>query len=107
MGTMTEVKAVAAVPMNGANLPRCQGPGLNLLPTMNVLIVIGIVKATKAAKAPIEKIAPIARSPAKIRRVRSIPTMQLNQTALTGVFVCRLTNLIQDEPGKTSSRAYA
>ena len=36
--------------------PRFHGPGLNLLPTKNTRIKIGVVNATKAARAPILKI---------------------------------------------------
>lgn len=66
---------------------------------------IGIVKATKAATAPIEKRAPAASGPPKISNVMQMPTTVLNQTALTGVLVCLLTRLIHHEKGKHSSRA--
>jgi hypothetical protein len=65
--------------------PKFHGPGLNLFPTKNTLIKIGITKATNAATAPIEKSAPAASGPPKMRRVMRMPRIVLNQTALTGV----------------------
>ena len=67
------------------NRPKFHGPGLNLLPTKNTLMKIGIVKATNAATAAIEKRAPAASVPPKMRRVMRMPRTVLNQTALTGV----------------------
>lgn len=52
---------------------------------------MGMVKATNAAMAPMENKAPAASSPPKMRTVMARPMMVLNQTALTGVRVCRLT----------------
>jgi hypothetical protein len=66
---------------------------------------MGMVKETKAAQAPMLKIAPMARSPPKIRRRRSVPIVVLSQTALTGVCVWVLTWRQWWERGKQSSRA--
>lgn len=52
---------------------------------------MGMVKATKAAQAPMLKIAPMARSPPKMSRRSRIPTLVLAQTAFTGVLVRVLT----------------
>jgi hypothetical protein len=51
----------------------------------------GMVKETNAAQAPMLKIAPIARSPPKIRSRSRMPIVVLSQTALTGVWVWVLT----------------
>jgi hypothetical protein len=51
-------------------------------------MAMGMVKETKAAQAPMLNIAPMARSPPKIRRRRRMPIVVLSQTALTGVWVC-------------------
>ena len=104
-GIITAVKQVAAVPIKGENFPKCHGPRRNLFPTKNVLMVIGIVKATKAPIAPILKMAPIAISPAKIKNVRAMPMAVLNHTAFTGVCVWRLTLHQYFDPGKQPSRA--
>ena len=105
IGIISDVKHVARVPTTGENFPKCQGPGRNRLPTRNVRMVIGIVKATKAAIAAMLKIAPIAMRPPNIRKVRQMPMTVLNQTALTGVCVCLLTLFQMRESGKQSSRA--
>lgn len=68
---------------------------------------MGVVNATKAAKPPIEKIAPMASSPPKIKRRRQQPIVLLNHTALTGVWVYLLTCFQMFENGKQLSRAYA
>lgn len=108
IGTINKTKAHAETPIGILALPRFHGPGRNLLPTKKTLIKIGRVKATKAAMAPIENRAPTARSPPKISRVMTMPIIALNQTALTGVLVWRLTFLIMRERGpKQSSLAYA
>ena len=54
-----------------------------------------------------EKRAPAATGPEKIRKERAMPMVVLNHTALTGVLVRWFTRLIQDEAGRQSSRAYA
>lgn len=85
MGTMSAVKQDAVMPMGRENLPRFQGPWRKFEPTKATLMNTGVVKATKAAMAPMEKSAPAARLPPKIRRSRMHPIVVLNQTALTGV----------------------
>jgi hypothetical protein len=50
-------------------------------------MAMGIANETKAAQAPMLNIAPMARSPPKIRRRRRTPIVVLSQTALTGVRV--------------------
>lgn len=108
MGTINATKAHADAPIGKLALPRFHGPGRNLLPTKNTLMKTGRAKATKPAIAPIENRAPTARSPPKMSRVMRIPIVALNQTALTGVLVCRLTCLMVPERGpKQSSLAYA
>lgn len=57
------------------------------MPTKKTRMTIGIVKATKAAHAPMLKIAPIASSPPKMSSRHRVPTRLLSQTALTGVRV--------------------
>ena len=66
---------------------------------------IGMVKATKAPTAAMEKRAPIAMGPPKMSRTMRVPMMVLSQTALTGVWVWRFTRLMIWEAGKQSSRA--
>ena len=66
---------------------------------------MGIVKATKAAIAPTEKSAPIATSPANMRKRSNSPIITLNQTALTGVLVVVLTRDQWRDRGKQPSRA--
>ena len=66
---------------------------------------MGVVKATKAAVAPILKRAPIASSPPKMRSNIKHPMTLLNQTALTGVRVRVLTCFQMLENGKHPSRA--
>jgi hypothetical protein len=66
---------------------------------------MGIANETKAAQAPMLKIAPMARSPPKIRRRRRTPIVVLSQTALTGVRVWVFTWRQWWERGKQSSRA--
>ena len=105
IGTMSITKAHAAAPIGILILPRFQGPGLKRLPTKKTLMKIGIVKATKAANAPMEKMAPIATGPPNISNVVRMPMTVLNHTAFTGVTVCLLTRLIHHEQGKQSSRA--
>jgi hypothetical protein len=68
-------------------------------------MAMGMVKETKAAQAPMLNIAPMARSPPKIRRSRSVPIVVLSQTALTGVCVWVFTWRQWRERGKQSSRA--
>lgn len=85
MGTINMTKVQAAMPIGKLALPKCQGPLLNRLPTKNTRIEMGIVKATNAATAAIEKRAPAASGPPNIKRLRQIPMVVLNQTALTGV----------------------
>ena len=106
-GSMRATNEHAATPIGVLHLPKFHGPGLNLLPTKKTLMNIGMVKATKAAKAPMEKMAPMARGPPKSNNVMRTPITVLNHTALTGVTVCLLTRLIHQEPGKQPSRAYA
>lgn len=105
MGTIKATNEQASTPIGRLNLPRFHGPGLNLLPTKNTRMKIGIVKATNADTAAIEKIAPMAISPAKMSKVMRIPMVVLNQTALTGVCVCLFTRLMICEAGKQPSRA--
>ena len=102
---MRATNAQAALPMYMLQRPKFQGPGLNLLPTKKTRMKIGIVKATKAATAAMENSAPAASSPPKTRRVMRMPSVVLNQTALTGVCVCLFTRFIHQEKGKQSSRA--
>jgi hypothetical protein len=105
IGNMTMTNAEAAYPIGRLNIPKFQGPGRNRPPTTKTRIAIGIVKATKAAIAPTEKSAPIATSPAKMRRRRASPTSTLNQTAFTGVLVVLFTRDQYRDPGKQPSRA--
>lgn len=77
------------------------------MPTKNTRMKIGVVNATKAAQAPIEKMAPIVNEPPKINRSNRQPIDVLSQTAFTGVRVCVLTCFHRFEKGKQSSRAYA
>ena len=88
------------------SFPKFQGPGRNRLPTKNTLMKMGVVKATKAASAPMLKMAPMARLPPKISRSRQQPTALLNQTALTGVWVTVLTCFQYLENGKQPSYKY-
>lgn len=85
IGTISETKAQAALPMYMLYLPKFHGPALNLFPTKKTLMKMGIVNATKAATAAMEKSAPAASSPPKMRKVMQMPRPVLNQTALTGV----------------------
>lgn len=85
IGTIKITNAHAAAPIGMLALPKFQGPGLNRFPTKNTRMKIGIVKATKAATAAMENRAPTARGPPKIKRSMQMPTLVLNQTALTGV----------------------
>jgi len=85
MGTIRATNATAAMPIGRLALPRFQGPFLNRLPTKNTRMKMGIVKATYAATAAIEKRAPAASGPPNIKSTMSIPIVVLNQTALTGV----------------------
>ena len=105
IGTMRATNAQAALPMYILKGPKFQGPALNRLPTKKTRMKIGIVNATKAATAAIENSAPAASGPPKTRRVMRMPSVVLNQTALTGVWVCLLTRFIHQEQGKQSSRA--
>ena len=107
IGTIRMTKAHAVAPIGVLNFPKFHGPGRNLLPTRKTLIKIGIVKATKAATAPIEKSAPTARAPPNIKKVMRIPMPTFHQTALTGVLVLVFTCEIHPENGKQPSRAYA
>lgn len=54
-----------------------------------------------------EKRAPAATGPAKMRKERAMAMAVLYHTALTGVLVRWFTRLIQNEAGRQSSRAYA
>ena len=85
MGTITRTNEDAIIPIGLLNLPKCHGPRRKRSPTKNVLMKIGMVKATNAAIAPTEKMAPMATGPANIKQSKQIPTLVLNQTALTGV----------------------
>ena len=105
IGTMRATNAQAAPPMYMLKGPRFQGPARNLFPTKKTRMKIGIVNATKAATAAIENSAPAASGPPKTRRVMRMPSVVLNQTALTGVRVCLFTLFIHQEQGKQSSRA--
>ena len=82
---ITKMNAHAQHPIGLLNFPKCHGPRLKRFPTKNTRMKMGIVKATIAAIAPTEKIAPIATSPPKMRRRSKMPMKVLNQTALTGV----------------------
>ena len=104
---MTRMNEQAIIPIGLLNLPKCHGPCRKRFPTKNTRMKMGIVKATYAAMAPTEKMAPIAIGPPKIKSSKQIPTDVLNQTAFTGVCVCLLTRLIQKDAGKHPSRAYA
>ena len=105
IGTMRATNAQAALPIYMLKGPKFQGPALNRLPTKNTRMKIGIVNATNAATAAIENRAPAASGPPKTRRVMRMPSVVLNQTALTGVWVYLLTRFIHQEHGKQSSRA--
>lgn len=107
MGTINATNADATNPMDMLNLPRFHGPGLNLFPTKKTRMKIGVVKATKAAHAPMLKIAPMVRLPPNINKSSKHPIPVLSQTALTGVRVCTLTCFQRFDKGKQSSRAYA
>ncbi|KAL9103530.1 MAG: hypothetical protein Q9163_001448 [Psora crenata] len=85
IGTIKATKAHAATPIGVLNFPRFHGPARNLLPTKKTRMKIGIVKATNAPRAVIEKRAPTGIAPPKIRRVMRIPMTVLSQTALTGL----------------------
>ena len=87
MGTINATNAHAVNPTGRLNRPKFQGPGRKRFPTKNTRMKIGMVKATKAATAPMEKRAPADTGPAKMRRVRGMPMALLNHTALTGVLV--------------------
>lgn len=104
-GTIRATNAQAAAPIGKLNLPKFHGPARNLSPTKNIRMNIGMVNATKADTAPMEKSAPTAVGPPKRSKVIKMPMMVLNQAALTGVFVCWLTRLIHHEQGKQPSRA--
>ena len=85
MGTISATNPQANAPIGILALPRFHGPGLNRFPTKNTLMKIGMVNATKAATAAIEKIAPMATVPPNMSSVMAIPMVVLNQTAFTGV----------------------
>lgn len=105
IGTINITKAQAAVPMGMLARPRFHGPGRNRFPTKKTRMKMGIVKATKPARAPMENKAPAARAPPKIRKVIRMPMNVLNHTALTGVRVCRFTRFVMGDNGpKHSSR---
>lgn len=80
-GTIKITHARATNPQGRENLPRLQGPGRKLSRTKIARIATGIMKAMYCAIAPIEKIAPTATGPAKMRRLRRIPMSASNQTA--------------------------
>lgn len=85
IGTMSAVKQDATMPVGIDRRPRFQGPGRNLLRVKATRMKVGVVKATKAAMAPMEKRAPAARVPPKIRRSIMQPRVVFSQTALTAV----------------------
>lgn len=87
IGTINATNAHATHPIGRLNRPKFHGPGRKRFPTKNTRMKIGMVKATKAATAPMEKRAPAGTGPAKMRRVRAMPMALLNHTALTGVLV--------------------
>jgi hypothetical protein len=68
-------------------------------------MVMGMVKATKAAIAAMLKMALMAMGPPNTNNVRQMPMTALNHTALTGVCVYLLTLFQMRERGKQSSRA--
>ena len=105
IGTISATNAHAHTPIGVLARPRCHGPARNRFPTKNTRMKMGVVNATKAATAAMEKSAPAATDPPKMSRVMRIPMTVLNHTALTGVRVCRLTRAIQGEKGKQPSRA--
>jgi len=104
-GTIKATNALATAPIGILQRPRFQGPGRKRLPTKNTRMKIGVVKATKAAQAPMLKMAPMASSPPKMRSRSTLPMALLNHTALTGVCVCRFTRLQYLDKGKQPSRA--
>lgn len=61
-----------STPMGMLNLPRFQGPGLNLFPTKKTLIEIGIANAVNIAEAAIENKEQMPMGPPKVRK--SMPT---------------------------------
>lgn len=91
MGTMSVTNADPTAPMGMLKRPKFQGPGRKRSPTKKTRMTMGMVKATKAAQAPMLKIAPMARSPPNMSRRSRIPTLVLAQTAFTGVLVRVLT----------------
>ena len=105
IGIMSTTNALATLPITRLYRPRCQGPARKRFPTKKTRMKIGVVKAKKAASAPMEKMASIAAPPAKMRRRTRQPMAVLNQTALTGVLVFWLTCFQMRERGKQSSRA--
>lgn len=107
MGIMRATKAEATTPIGILKTPKFHGPGLNLLPTKNTRMKMGVQKATSAAMAPTEKRAPMEMDPPKMRSNMRIPRVVFAQTALTGVLVNGLTCFHRLEKGKQSSRAYA
>lgn len=72
IGTISATKALAMQPIGMLRRPRFQGPGRNLFPTKKTRMKIGVVKATNAAQAPIEKMAPIASSPIRTLGPRQV-----------------------------------
>jgi hypothetical protein len=81
-GTIKATHPSAMNPHGRENLPRCQGPGRKLSRTKITRIATGRMNAIYCAMAPIEKIAPIATGPPKMRRLRRQPMRQSNQTCV-------------------------
>ena len=102
---MRMTNAHAMQPIGMLKRPRFHGPARNLLPTKKTRMKIGVVKATKAAMAPMLKMAPMAYWPPKMSSRSRMPMTLLNHTALTGVSVRVLTCFQYFESGKQSSRA--
>lgn len=62
---MRATKALAMQPMGILKTPKFHGPGRKRLPTKKTRMKIGVVKATKAAQAPMLKMAPMAMLPVR------------------------------------------
>lgn len=105
MGIMRRTKAEATTPTGMLARPRFHGPARKRLPTKKTRMKIGVVKAKKAASAPMLKMASIAAPPAKMSSRTRQPIAVLNQTAFTGVFVFGCTFFQSEDSGKQSSRA--
>jgi len=90
-------------PTGCENLPKFQGPGLNVFLAVVNLSNVGNVNDMNAAMAPTEKIAPMVTSPAKSNKSNNSPMIILIVTAYMGVLVTGETRFHICDPGNNPS----